>query len=382
MKNICRFDKGQIKGKAEKTDEGYIRANAVLTRTGVFVYQNPDGTTRRELRHPDDVFAADSLETIKMIPITIGHPEAKMVTAENAKELSVGLTGETVQIDGAHLLNSLTITHKEAVERTDMGTKELSLGYVLDLEKIEGEYNGERYDHRQRNIRYNHLAMVDRARAGGAASLNLDASDALQIDAEKPKSEPTKEKPTMKKVTLDGIDYDAAPEVVNALAKANKRADEAEKLSAETKTALDAEKAEKAKVEAERDTLKETAEKNSDGETIREAVKARMDMERVANKVITGEKAKEIANMDDAAIKEAVIKAKFPKANLDGKEAAYIDARFDAAAEMIEGDKTPADQKAAMNEVHGDGTPKKGTEDKKNEAFDAMKNSYKGKKEK
>lgn len=375
MKDICRFDKGQIKGKATKTEEGYIRATAVVTRTGVFLYQNADGTMRRELRHPDDVFAADSLETLKMIPITVGHPAEKLVNAENADRLSVGQTGENVQVDGQHLMTSLTVTHKDAVEKAAMGMKELSLGYTLDLEKVEGEYNGERYDHRQRNIRYNHLAMVDRARAGGAASLNLDSGDALQVDAQT-ETEPKKEHKTMRKVTLDGIEYDAAPEVANALAKANARADAAEKELADKQTALDTATAAKSKAEAERDSLKETAETATNGDSIKAAVKARMELERTATKVLNADDAKDLANMDDAEIKAKVIAAKFPNANLDGKDDAYVQARFDSVVEMIAGDKTASDQLAAMGEQRGDAT-NTDMGKKAEDAFDDMKNMYK-----
>ena len=378
MSNICRFDKGQLKGKAKRTDEGYIRADAIVTRTGVFIYQNPDGTLRRELRHPDNVFAADSLGSLNMIPVTVDHPEERLVTAENADRLSVGTTGEKVQVDGQHILVSLTVTHQDAVEKVDMGKKELSLGYTLDLVKEDGVYNGERYDYRQTNIKYNHLALVDRARAGGAASLNLDAGDALQIDAAETQTKPQKEQKTMNKVTLDGIQYDAAPEVANALEKANARADAAEKALTESKVALDGETAKTSKLEAERDTLKENADKATNADAIQGAVKARMELERVAGKVFNADDAKEIANMDDAAIKAKVIVEKFPNANLDGKDAVYVQARFDAAAEMVNGEKSANDQKEAMGEKHGD-SANTDMGKKQADAFETMKNQHKKK---
>jgi len=378
MEKVCRFDKGQVKGEAVKTDEGYIRANAVVTRTGVFLYQNSDGTMRRELRHPDDVFAKESLDSLKSIPVTNGHPAEKLVNADNAKDLSIGMTGENIQVDGQHLMATMTITHKDGVDATALGRKELSCGYNLDLEKVEGVYNGERYDYRQRNIRYNHLAIVDRARAGGAATLNLDSGDALQIDAANTNPETQKETKPMKKVTLDGIEYDAAPEVANALTKANARADAAEKELGETKTALDAEKAEKSKVEAERDTFKEKADTKNDAAEIQKAVKERLELERIATKALDGDDAENIANMDDAEIKEKVIAAKFPEANLDGKDESYIQARFDIACEMIGTDKTAADQKAAMGEKRGD-SKVTDLDKAREDSFDALKNMHKKK---
>ena len=86
-KNVARYDRGSVRGDAIVTDEGYIRAHAVVTRTGVFLYKNADGSTRRELRHPDDVWNEDSIATMDLIPVTNGHPSEKLVTAENSKRL-------------------------------------------------------------------------------------------------------------------------------------------------------------------------------------------------------------------------------------------------------------------------------------------------------
>ncbi|MGQ0287027.1 DUF2213 domain-containing protein [Pasteurellaceae bacterium 22721_9_1] len=66
-----RYDR--LEFKAKKDQNGFIRDTPVLTRTGVFIYQQPDGTSRREYRPPDEVFKADSLNAFKGIPITDEH---------------------------------------------------------------------------------------------------------------------------------------------------------------------------------------------------------------------------------------------------------------------------------------------------------------------
>src|SRR5690606_13295711 len=108
-------DKGAIRGEASITDEGYIKANAVVTRTGVFLYKNPDGTLRRELRHPDEVLQTDSLETMKMIPVTNGHPSQRLLNADNSKELAIGFTGESITTDNQYILANFLITDAEGV---------------------------------------------------------------------------------------------------------------------------------------------------------------------------------------------------------------------------------------------------------------------------
>lgn len=182
LNDVARFDRGQVKGDAFITDEGYIKANAIVTRTGVFLYKNPDGTIRKELRHPDEVFKIDSLDTMKMIPVTNGHPQERLVSAENAKRLAIGYTGETITQDGEFVLSNLVITDLASVKDvTDKNRRELSLGYTVDLIPEEGSYNGQPYNFRQSNIKYNHLSIVDNARAGSEARIALDSFDAEEI---------------------------------------------------------------------------------------------------------------------------------------------------------------------------------------------------------
>lgn len=55
------------------TPEGYLIDNPILTRVGIFEYHNPDGTIRRELRLPEEVFAAESLASYKGKPVILTH---------------------------------------------------------------------------------------------------------------------------------------------------------------------------------------------------------------------------------------------------------------------------------------------------------------------
>ncbi|MEM3318763.1 MAG: DUF2213 domain-containing protein, partial [Thermoplasmatales archaeon] len=164
--SIARYDIGSVKGDAVVSPEGYIKANAIVTRTGIFIYQNQDGSIRKELRHPTHVWEDQSLESLKMIPITNGHPKERMVTPENFKKLAIGYTGETIKKDDENILANLVITDQEGIDAViKNGRKELSLGYLVDLDETPGVYEGEKYDAMQTNIRYNHLAIVDKARA-------------------------------------------------------------------------------------------------------------------------------------------------------------------------------------------------------------------------
>ena len=178
-KNI-RFDSIKLP-RVTKTKEGYLRGDAVVTRTGVFEYRNADGTIRKELRHPDDVFKTDSLNTLKMIPITDDHPPV-FVDASNAAKFSSGYTGENYDVlNNKDIAVTLTVTHNDLINKILVGQKpEISMGYTVDLIPEKGVFDGVDYDYRQTNIVYNHLASVPRGRAGRDARFRFDGAFASE----------------------------------------------------------------------------------------------------------------------------------------------------------------------------------------------------------
>jgi len=110
------------------------------------------------------------------------------------------------------------------------------------------------------------------------------------------------------------------------------------------------------KAEAERDAAAEklvAAEKRDTGAEIATAVKARLALLKAGESAgITADK---LDGMTDREIREAVIRADSPKAELEGRSDDYIAARFDAAIEGLAGRATNmADQrKAAIHRADG-----------------------------
>ncbi len=345
---LIRTDRASLASHSRRTPEGYIEDRPIVTRTGVFPYMNADGSIRHELRHPDDVFAADSIASLAMLPVTLGHP-AGMVNADNAKTLAVGFTGETPQVDGPYLRTAVRVTDGEAVRQVEAGLRELSLGYSVELVDEEGAYNGKPYTHRQTGIRYNHLALVSEARAGAMARLNMDAAD--QVD--EPGIDPQRKDHSVDNlvgIRLDsGIEYKGSPEVAHAI-------DALRKDNTDKAAALAAATARADKAEAERDAAAEklvAAEKRDTGAEIATAVKARLALLKAGESAgITADK---LDGMTDREIREAVIRADSPKAELEGRSDDYIAARFDAAIEGLAGRATNmADQrKAAIHRADG-----------------------------
>jgi hypothetical protein len=156
------------------TDEGYLVDHPIVTTCGIFEYKNDDGSTRRELRLPENVFDEKSLESYKGKPIIITH-DAGEVDKENVHREQIGTIMSKGYRDGDNVRCEIIIHDTNALERC--GLKELSLGYSLDTDDTPGVYKGEKYDCIQKNIEINHLALVGEARAGEAARLNIDGKD-------------------------------------------------------------------------------------------------------------------------------------------------------------------------------------------------------------
>lgn len=354
----------------ERTQEGFLRGRAIVTSIGVFTYKRKDGTIQRELRLPENVFSPETLNSMRLKPVTLNHP-TELVTQDNAKELQVGSLGDNPSwtkewhdrnweevTDGINCAIDMIITRKDAIDAILNGKQALSMGYTCDLEMAEpgATWCGVEYDFIQRNIRYNHCAIVDSARAGDNAKIELraDSEDAVLEYMVTNKDGGTKME--LKKINLDGIDYQAEESVIKALNAEKARADKAEndacesKKKAETmdKKVADMEKKvtemEKriSEIEAERDTAKDKADglekeleeaknANLDSARLDEAVKAKMELLHNAEKA--GVEVKE--DMSDMDIKKAVILSKFKNANFDGKDDIYVQARYDATIEIL-----------------------------------------------
>lgn len=176
--SVRRFDYGQL-GEIERTSQGFLKIPGFATRVGVFTYIGADGSVRRELRHPDDVMAPESLKTLKYAPVTIEHPP-EMVTPENVDEYRVGHTTERVEVNRDLVETDFIVESQQAIDAIERdGMRETSAGYQADIVEEKGDFNGAPYDFRQKNIRYNHVAIVRRGRAGPEVRLRLDSSDAI-----------------------------------------------------------------------------------------------------------------------------------------------------------------------------------------------------------
>ena len=215
-----RYDEAPLE-TVTRLPSGALRIPARLSRPGVQAYRQPDGSIRREYRPPEEVFAEPVLDALRAAPVTLGHPPE--VRADNWRDVAVGHVGDDVRAseDRRFTIGSVVVSDADAIRRVDAReASEVSVGYDVDLEMTAGvSPEGEAYDAIQRRIRPNHVALVQRGRAGREVALRLDADDNEEI----PSMNPTK-------ITIAGReDVAGSPEANAAIADLARRADAADR---------------------------------------------------------------------------------------------------------------------------------------------------------
>lgn len=294
--------------KFSRTGAGAVRVPATVARTGVQLYGKV-----REYRPPEEVFHPDSLATLGSVPVTLGHPPAD-VNPGNVRDYQVGHVSDTppelrVKVDGSSeewLKPTLVVADGSVLDRIENDdASEISCGYSCRLDMTPGVTpNGEHYDGVQRDIRFNHVAILTadtKARAGAEARLRLD----------------TKE--IMKKIVIDGVEYDYGSEAhIN-------------KLQAKADAALALESARADKAEAERDAAKDRADKadaKSSTEALDKAVEARIALLQRAAKYLPA--TYDTKGKTDSQVRLDALTAAIGAEKVAGKTEGYLEARFDA----------------------------------------------------
>jgi hypothetical protein len=365
-----RFDQGKLR-KPFRNASGFLRSDAYVTRVGVFNYLNSDGTIRRELRHPDEVFSADSLATLALLPVTMEHP-GTIVTDENARDFAIGTTGERAQREDRYIQATIQINDRKAISKIEANSKrDLSCGYLCDKEMtpgitkgIEGVEDGLRYDLVQRNIRYNHVALTERGRAGPEVSIPrldsavVDDDVAVMVNDSQPTNITNKPGAIpMETITIDGVEYEVSKQAAQAYRKQAKNNDA---LVADLRKKKDSEAA---RADAAEESLKTEKKKVEDStaaaaaatspEKVAELVAARVKLVTDAKEILAACDALndkdgneiDLTVMDDATIRKTAVLAMSPDFNIDGKSDDYLTVRFEYDLEKAS-EKAKANQDA------------------------------------
>ncbi|MCO5085145.1 MAG: DUF2213 domain-containing protein [Mesorhizobium sp.] len=321
-----------------RRDDGYLVADARVARTGVQLYAGyevgkPEMAVVRVYRPDAEVFSRDTLASFAHRPVTNDHP-AEPVTADNWKDHAVGNTSDEVARDGSMIRVPLMVSDGATIKLIEDGKRELSAGYTCDLAFETGQTaSGEAYDAIQKNIRANHVAIVQRGRAGSEVRIGDDAGKwgASPVTPQTADERTSQMADALRKVLVDGLQVETTDAGAQAIDKLQKdlasSAAKIDTLTADHATALAAKDAELAKAHAERDAANA---KILDAAALDKLVQARGDLIATAKAIAADVKTD---GLSDAEIRKAVVVAKLGDAAVKDKAEAYIDARFDILAE-------------------------------------------------
>lgn len=169
-------------GSKRKLGDGRLVVDAKFARAGIYLYagsevdpDNSAGLRDRSVvkvyRPPEEVFNTDSMASFAYKAVTDDHPP-EMVTAANWNDFAKGFTDGEVTRDGDCVRCPMMLADGALVAKVDEGKSELSAGYDAEIEFALGfTPHGEAYDAIMRNIRGNHIAVVDKGRAGAECSI-------------------------------------------------------------------------------------------------------------------------------------------------------------------------------------------------------------------
>lgn len=126
-----------------------------------------------------------SAKDFEGMPLKYGH---EWVQPEK-RDIKIGAVSGEVKLEEPYLIADIKIYDKDAIEEiTNKGIVDLSPGYRAHYKQESGEYNGEKYEFKQEDIKYNHLAVVENGRSGKEVRIadehwkGLDSSPTAQND--------------------------------------------------------------------------------------------------------------------------------------------------------------------------------------------------------
>lgn len=319
------------------SEEGFLLVPARISRTGIQEYLAVEmGLTDRDpmdvirvYRPEEEVFSNDSLLSFSNKPVTNNHPP-ELVTSKNAKNYSVGMSGPEVIRDGDFVKTVLHVTDQDTIDDIESGKCELSNGYTADIEWLEGVTpNGDKYDAVQRNIKGNHIAVVERGRAGQQCRV----ADNL----------PSGDKVIMATITIDGVDYEVSSQAAQAVGKLQsnlkdteeqlqEKSDEVtekeDELEEQKKEAQKAEDSLKAQVDDAKSKIPTTEALDS---LVAERTSLISTVTRVAPEI-------KWEGKDADTLRKEVVATLCPSVQLDSVSTDYIKARFDMLVETSTSD--------------------------------------------
>lgn len=249
-----------------ETGEGFlICRNVPISRTGDQEYLGWEigipgaggGQIVTVHRPPEEVFSTAALASFEGKPVTNDHPPV-LIGPDDVKTYEMGHAQNVRRGDGEweeYTLADLHIHDRELIDAVQSGKREISCGYECEyVPNGDGTYT-------QRNIRGNHVAVVERGRAGKRAAI---------LDSDKKKAKEPERKGNMNK---KGLFFKLFGQAVK-----DKSPEEIEQMAMDAAAALEAEKPADGQAEGQKEEpAKETASDEDVIDAIAEKILAKLE---------------------------------------------------------------------------------------------------------
>lgn len=210
----------EIIGKPRQTGDGYLVMDCAVARSGIQEYYAaemgesfkdlaPD-TVIRMYRPPEVIFGDASLASYAHKPLTNDHP-SEAVSAATWKRDAIGWTGDEARQEGRSVRVPMLMADAAAISDVKSGKREWSAGYSVAFDRASGVTpDGEAYDAIVTAQKINHIALVDKGRAG---------SDCRIIDRRSDTPNPIEGDRRMAevKMTFDGVPFAVADATAEAV---------------------------------------------------------------------------------------------------------------------------------------------------------------------
>lgn len=249
-----------------ETGEGFlICRNVPISRTGDQEYMGWEigipgaggGQIVTVHRPPEEVFSTAALASFEGKPVTNDHPPV-LIGPDDVKTYEMGHAQNVRRGNGEweeYTLADLHIHDRELIDAVQSGKREISCGYECEyVPNGDGTYT-------QRNIRGNHVAVVERGRAGKRAAI---------LDSDKKKAKEPERKGNMNK---KGLFFKLFGQAVK-----DKSPEEIEQMAMDAAAALEAEKPADGQAEGQKEEpAKETASDEAVIDAIAEKILAKLE---------------------------------------------------------------------------------------------------------
>lgn len=159
--------------KRKEDNNGFITIKEnPISKVGVFPYLGreigaPEHDRVYQVYRPaEELQKQETIDSFNLLPWIDEHELLGKGGTPAEKKGIQGTTGESAYFEYPYLKNNLRVYSNYMQELIDRGKIELSPAYRCVYDFTPGEFEGQRYDAIQRDIRGNHLALVEEGRTG------------------------------------------------------------------------------------------------------------------------------------------------------------------------------------------------------------------------